>query len=66
MRQLFRQNLFPYQVLTYRSSDNNAGRALSSEGYNNGTSMTNELCVLYCMGKGYSFAGTEYSSECCG
>ncbi|KAI1841627.1 hypothetical protein JX266_012180 [Neoarthrinium moseri] len=47
--------------------DNLDGRALALDGYNNATSMTAESCILYCMDRGYPFAGTEYSSECyCG
>ncbi|KAK8133479.1 glyoxal oxidase N-terminus-domain-containing protein [Apiospora sp. TS-2023a] len=48
--------------------DNAEGkRALSGDAYNNGTSMTNEDCALFCMDKGYSMAGTEYGAECyCG
>lgn len=52
--------------LTFPRSDNAEGkRALSGDGYNNGTSMTNEDCALFCMDKGYSMAGTEYGAECC-
>lgn len=46
-------------------SDNVEGRALGLDGFNNGTSMTNERCILFCMDRGYSMAGTEYGAECC-
>lgn len=52
--------------LTIPCSDNAEGkRALGGDGYNNGTSMTNEDCALFCMDRGYSMAGTEYGAECC-
>lgn len=42
-------------------------RALSNDSMFDTTAMTNEKCVSYCEGKGYSLAGTEYSQECyCG
>lgn len=27
--------------------------------------MTDESCINFCAGKGYIYAGTEYSAECC-
>ncbi|KAH8661991.1 copper radical oxidase [Xylariales sp. PMI_506] len=47
--------------------DNIDGRALSLDSYTNATSMTDVLCIMFCMTAGYPFAGTEYSDECyCG
>ncbi|KZF19119.1 WSC-domain-containing protein [Xylona heveae TC161] len=42
-------------------------RALSGASYVDTTGMTNEACESYCKGKGFTYAGTEYSQECyCG
>lgn len=30
-----------------------------------GATVTEESCVTYCIGKGYIYAGVEYSDECC-
>lgn len=27
--------------------------------------MTDELCISYCSAKGFTYAGTEYASQCC-
>lgn len=43
----------------------NGQRSLNAGGYTNGTGMTDESCVAYCYSKGYNYAGTEYSSQCC-
>ena len=45
--------------------DNTGGRALTGSAYTDGSKMTDESCVTYCDGLGYTYAGTEYSSECC-
>ena len=43
------------------------GRSLSGAGYVNMTSMTNEVCQVFCASKNYPIAGTEYGTECyCG
>lgn len=39
------------------------GRALSSDN-TVASGMTNEVCAQYCKAGGYTYAGTEYSSEC--
>ena len=46
-------------------TDNVNSRTLYSAAYNDGTAMTEESCIAYCSGKGYSYAGVEYSQECC-
>jgi len=40
-------------------------RALAGDMYANATGMTSESCIAYCDTKGFYYAGTEYSSECC-
>jgi hypothetical protein len=40
-------------------------RTLGGLSYTNATGMTDESCIAFCDEKGYYFAGTEYSSECC-
>jgi hypothetical protein len=30
-----------------------------------GNTVTEESCVTFCNGKGYIYAGVEYSDECC-
>ncbi|KAK6068607.1 WSC domain-containing protein [Seiridium cupressi] len=47
--------------------DNLDGRALSLDSFSNATTMTDQGCILFCMDRGYPFAGTEYGAECyCG
>ncbi|KAI9715377.1 MAG: hypothetical protein M1812_006022 [Candelaria pacifica] len=47
-------------------SDNVGSRVLTP-GYSASAKMTVETCIDYCSGKGYSFAGLEYSTQCyCG
>ncbi|KIW14365.1 hypothetical protein PV08_07147 [Exophiala spinifera] len=47
-------------------TDNYYNRILTGTSESNGQ-MTNEACVAFCDSKGFSVAGTEYSSECyCG
>lgn len=48
--------------LTSLGSD--VGRTLTGASYSNST-MTDEQCVAYCDSKGFIYAGTEYSSQCC-
>lgn len=45
-------------------TDNNP-RTLNGPNYVNGTGMTGAQCISYCDAKGYIYAGTEYSQECC-
>lgn len=40
-------------------------RTLSGPTYGDGVAMTGESCIDYCDTRGYAFAGTEYSQECC-
>lgn len=47
-------------------SDSTSGRTLNSASTSSG-SMTVESCINFCQGKGYSYAGLEYASQCyCG
>lgn len=39
-------------------------RAMNAYSFTSTTSMTVELCVNTCLGKGYGYAGVEYGSEC--
>ncbi|PSN62989.1 WSC-domain-containing protein [Corynespora cassiicola Philippines] len=56
----------PWQYLGCYS-DNPSNRVLSKATYKDEAYMTGESCVRFCSDNGYSFAGTEYSSECwCG
>ncbi|KAL0942681.1 copper radical oxidase [Colletotrichum truncatum] len=48
-------------------SDNVASRQLSLANYVDDGNMTQESCIRFCQGKGFPYAGVEYSSECyCG
>jgi hypothetical protein len=48
-------------------SDSVSNRKLHSDGYTNPTGMCEGTCINYCSGKGYTWAGVEYSTECyCG
>lgn len=40
-------------------------RTLQGPYYVNATGMTGPQCIAYCDSKGYIYAGTEYSTECC-
>jgi hypothetical protein len=40
-------------------------RTLNEASYVDGSSMTEESCVSYCNGKNYTYAGVEFSQECC-
>lgn len=43
------------------------GRTINSAGYADAAAMTIESCIAFCAGKGFPYAGTEYSVECfCG
>ncbi len=43
-----------------------AGRTINGASVAN-ASMTNDVCTAFCFGKGFAYAGTEYSTECyCG
>lgn len=44
--------------------DNVGGRTLGAYTFANSTAMTAELCVAGCGGRGYAYAGLEYTSEC--
>jgi hypothetical protein len=47
-------------------TDSVGARTLGGANYN-GNDVTDEACVSFCAGKGYSFAGTEYAGQCfCG
>ena len=48
-----------------RASDPGNPRTLNGASYTDGTSMTEDSCVSYCKGKNYTYAGTEFSEECC-
>lgn len=41
------------------------GRTLTGGGYASDTLMTDEACIAYCQNNGFTYAGTEYSSQCC-
>ena len=59
------QNLPP--GWTYKSCYTDVGRTLNGASYVDNAKMTQETCVAYCDGKGYAYAGVEYSTECfCG
>ena len=52
---------------TYKSCYTDVGRTINGASYIDNTKMTQEACVTYCDGKGYAYAGVEYSTECfCG
>ena len=52
---------------TYKSCWTDVGRTINAAAYQSGTLMTQEACVKFCDGKGYAYAGVEYSTECyCG
>ena len=47
--------------------DSFSARSLNSASYADNSGMTGDACIAFCGAKGYSVAGTEYSSECyCG
>lgn len=49
------------------AKDPNAPRALSGADWTWSDQMTNSMCVSFCSGKGYKYAGTEYFNQCfCG
>jgi hypothetical protein len=51
---------------TYQGCYTDPGpRTLGGLSFVNSTSMTDSMCISYCDGKGYIYAGTEYSQECC-
>lgn len=52
---------------TYKGcySDSVGSRALGGANYQSGNAMTASACISFCDSKGYVFAGTEYSGECC-
>lgn len=45
--------------------DSVAARALDGPSHYDSAGLTAETCVAYCADAGYSYAGTEYSVECC-
>ncbi|KAH7117059.1 WSC domain-containing protein [Dendryphion nanum] len=45
-------------------SDDTDKRVLGREFYFDTEAMTADSCVRFCMSKGYTFAGTEYGSQC--
>jgi hypothetical protein len=47
------------------SSDPGNPRTLSGASYVDGIYMTEESCVSYCNAKNYTYAGVEFSQECC-
>jgi hypothetical protein len=48
-------------------TEGTSGRALQGYSTSNTTSMTPNLCISICAGKGFSFAATEWAQECfCG
>lgn len=46
-------------------TEGSSSRALTGASYNTNTAMTDESCITFCSGKGFIYAGTEYSAECC-
>lgn len=57
---------YKYKYVGCALDNINGARSLSSAS-TSGNTMTVESCVSYCSGKGYSYAGLEYSSQCyCG
>ena len=47
--------------------DQNVPRSLNGTNFEDDTNMTNDICIAFCKGQGYAFAGTEYSRQCyCG
>lgn len=46
------------------ASEGTSGRALTGASYVDSANMTLEACGSYCFGKGFTLAGSEYSSEC--
>jgi len=42
-----------------------AQRTLTGPTYGDALNMTADNCIAYCDDRGYAFAGTEYSQECC-
>lgn len=47
------------------NADTTASRSLSGSSYTDGSAMNGTACISYCSKKGYTFAGTEYSSDKC-
>jgi hypothetical protein len=45
-------------------SDNVNNRTLTV-GYGGSAPVTDEVCIAFCGQGGYSYAGTEYSQQCC-
>jgi hypothetical protein len=41
------------------------GRTLTGGGYDDNVAMTVESCISYCTTAGFTYAGTEYSTQCC-
>lgn len=41
------------------------GRTINGATYTDTQNMTDENCISYCSSKGFQYAGTEYSQECC-
>lgn len=41
------------------------GRTIGEATYTDTANMTDENCISYCSSKGFQYAGTEYSQECC-
>lgn len=41
------------------------GRTIGEATYTDTANMTGENCISYCSSKGFQYAGTEYSQECC-
>lgn len=41
------------------------GRTISEATYTDGTNMTGLNCISFCSSRGFQYAGTEYSQECC-
>ena len=63
--------LFPNASAIYRYAgcykENNPGRQLQVQLWGNNPDNSNEDCVTACANKGYTFAGSQYTSECwCG
>jgi len=46
-------------------SDGGGARTLTGANYYSASAMTAAACVAFCESRGFVFAGTEYSTECC-
>jgi hypothetical protein len=52
-------------ILILMISDSVYARVFAGATYTDTAGMTDESCILFCEGKGFIYAGTEYSHECC-